>query len=75
MNKDATVNDDHLVQSLKSAYNTEHVEVNAEIRKYQSLIDPRAKVVAPLRLCLSLVALGVTQRINSYFCKLSIKSF
>ncbi len=50
MNKDATVNDDHLVQSLKSAYNTEHVEVNAEIRKYQSLIDPRAKVVAPFAL-------------------------
>lgn len=50
VNDNASVTDDHLIKSLSSTYNIENFDIAVEVRKYQSLIDPRARVVAPFAL-------------------------
>ena len=50
LDTNAAVTDDHLIQSFKGAYSNRYIDVSTEVRKYQSLIDPRANVIAPFAL-------------------------
>lgn len=50
VDENASVTDDHLLQSLAATYTRETIQLKAEARKYQSLIDPRAEVIAPFAL-------------------------
>ena len=45
--EDATITDDHLVQSLRTAYNRPSYDMGLEVRTYQSLIPDEASIIKP----------------------------
>ena len=54
--EDATITDDHLVQSLRTAYNRPSYDMSIEVRTFQSLIPDEASIIKPFSMLPQLTA-------------------